>query len=220
MKPEAGASFEGAEIYYAQARPEMLRFLPPKVERLLDIGCSEGRFGESVKRAHPGCETWGIEPVAYAAAQAALRNDKVINAGVSPELDLPAGYFDVVTMNDVLEHIAYPETILPLVKRILAPGGRLVLSLPNVRYYLNARDFLVHKDWEYQDYGVMDRTHLRFFTEKSARRFLTEEGFDVIDLVGINGRRPKLHYRMLFAAAPGFFRDMRNPQFAIIARPH
>jgi len=53
----------------------------------------------------------------------------------------------------------------------------------------------------------------------AARRFLTEEGFDVVDLVGINGKRPKLHYRMLFAAAPGFFRDMRNPQFAIIAQP-
>jgi 2-polyprenyl-3-methyl-5-hydroxy-6-metoxy-1,4-benzoquinol methylase len=220
MQHAAAGSFEDAEIYYAQARPEMLQFLPAKVERLLDIGCSEGRFGEAVKLAHPGCETWGIEPVAHVAAQAALRNDRVINAAVSPDLDLPSAYFDVVTMNDVLEHIAYPETILPLVKRILAPGGRLVVSLPNVRYYLHVRDFLVHKDWEYQDSGVMDRTHLRFFTEKSARRFLVEQGFDVLDMVGINGRPLKIHYKALFALAPGFFRDMRNPQFAIVAQPH
>ena len=66
----------------------------------------------------------------------------------------------------------------------------------------------------------MDRTHLRFFTEKSARRFLTQEGFDVQSVVGINGRPLKLHYKALFALAPGFFRDMRNPQFAIIAQPH
>jgi SAM-dependent methyltransferase len=213
------ADADEQEVYYSQSRAEMLQFLPPRVGRLLDIGCSEGRFGEAVKRARPECETWGIEPVPEVAVEAARRNDRVIAAEVTPDLDLPAAYFDVVSMNDVLEHIAYPETILPLVRRVLAPGGRVLISLPNARYYLNVRDFVIHKDWEYQDYGVLDRTHLRFFTEKSARRFLNENGFDVISMAGINGRPLKLHYKVLFALAPGFFRDMRNPQIAIVATP-
>jgi SAM-dependent methyltransferase len=210
---------DGSDEYYSQARLEMVRFVPSNTRRLLDIGCSEGRFGAAVKAAIPGCETWGVEPAPEAAKQAATRNDRVINAEISPALDLPQAYFDVVTMNDVLEHIPYSEPTLDLIKRVLKPGGHLVLSLPNVRHYLNARDFLVHKDWEYQDFGVLDRTHFRFFTEKSAKRLLEREGFEVIQISGINGRPLKFHYKALFALAPGFFRDMRHPQFAVVAQP-
>ena len=210
---------DSAAEYYAQARPEMLRYIPKDTRRLLDIGCSEGRFGAGVKAALPGCETWGVEPVAGPAEEAARRNDKVIHGEIGPETELPKAYFDVVTMNDVLEHIPYSEPVLDLVKQVLKPGGKLILSLPNVRYYLNARDFLVHKDWKYEDFGILDRTHFRFFTEKSIARLLTENGFQVEMVEGINAPKLKAHYRALFALAPGFFRDMRSPQFAVIARP-
>jgi 2-polyprenyl-3-methyl-5-hydroxy-6-metoxy-1,4-benzoquinol methylase len=205
--------------YYSQSRPEMLRFIPPTTRRLLDIGCSEGRFGEAVKRAIPECETWGVEPVSEVAAAAATRNDKVINASIGAVADLPQGYFDVVTMNDVLEHIDYSEPVLASIKSLLAPGGRLVLSLPNVRFYLNMRDLIFHKDWEYKDYGILDRTHLRFFTQKSAARLLRQNGYEVLETTGINERRAKLHYRLLFALAPSFFEDMKAGQFAIVAAP-
>lgn len=207
-----------SDAYYSQSRPEMLRFIPDSTERLLDIGCGEGRFGAAVKQKLPRCETWGLEPSA-AAKEAATRNDKVVTGTIDAIKDLPQGYFDVVTMNDVLEHIEYSEPVLEGIKGLLKPGGRLVLSLPNVRFYLHLRDLIFHKDWEYKDFGILDRTHLRFFTQKSATRLLRENGYDVREVVGINTHRLKFHYRSLFALAPRFFEDMRYRQFAMVALP-
>ena len=209
----------GKDIYYSQSRPEMLRFIPPSTGRLMDIGCSEGWFGAAVKKALPNCETWGVEANAEAAAEAATRNDKVLHGLIGEVEGAPESYFDVVTMNDVLEHIPYSEPVLAVVKRLLRPGGRLVLSLPNVRYYLNVRDLVFRKDWEYQDYGILDRTHFRFFTQKSAARLLTENGYRVVEEAGLNPPRLKLHYKALFALAPGLFEGMRYPQFALAAEP-
>jgi 2-polyprenyl-3-methyl-5-hydroxy-6-metoxy-1,4-benzoquinol methylase len=203
--------------YYSQSRLEMLGFLPPNPERLIDIGCGEGLFGAAVKARFPTCETWGVELVAEAAEKAATRNDRIIRAAVDGPAELPSSYFDVVTMNDVLEHITWPEPVLATVKRILRPGGTLVLSLPNVRYFLNVRDLVFKNDWEYRDFGVLDRTHFRFYTTKSAVRLLQENGFRVEEVVGINPARLKLHYRTLFSVAPRFFHWMRFPQFAIVA---
>ena len=205
--------------YYAQSRSEMLQFIPEDTKRLLDIGCSAGGFGAAVKATIPACEIWGIEPIAGPAKLAAQRLDRVIHGEIGPSTDLPDAYFDVVTMNDVLEHIPYSEPVLKIVTRILRPGGLLVLSLPNVRYYLNIRNFIFGKDWAYSESGILDRTHFRFFTEKSAARLLRDNGFEVLTVRGINPSKLKVHYAALFALAPGFFNDMRFPQFAVVARP-
>ena len=209
----------GHDRYFSQSRPEMLQFVPASTRRLLDIGCSEGRFGEAVKRAYPECETWGVEADAKAAAEAKTRNDHVLHGLIGEVEGVPEGYFDVVSMNDVLEHIPYSEPVLEIVRRLLRPGGRLVLSLPNVRYYLNVRDLVFRQDWEYQDYGILDRTHLRFFTQKSAERLLSENGFRVVQQAGLNPPNLKLHYRALFALSPGLFDGMRYPQFGLVAEP-
>lgn len=204
--------------YYLQSRPEMLQYLPERFSTLIDVGCAEGFFGAAVKRAFPEAEVWGLEPSPEVAREAERRCDRMISCPLEHAgAQLPSSYFDVVTMNDVLEHLPYPEPGLALVQRILKPDGRLVLSLPNVRYYLNVRDLVFRKDWEYRDFGILDRTHMRFFTQKSAVRTLTDHGFEVSLVEGINEEQHKLHYRALFALAPSFFRDARFPQFAIVA---
>jgi 2-polyprenyl-3-methyl-5-hydroxy-6-metoxy-1,4-benzoquinol methylase len=204
--------------YYKKSRSEMLDFLPPGATRLIDIGCGEGLFGAAVKTRYPACETWGVEPIADAAERAATRNDRVIHAPLEDIAELPLAYFDVVTMNDVLEHMTWPEPALALAKRILRPDGRLVLSLPNVRYYRNVSDLLFKNDWEYLDYGILDRTHFRFYTTKSAVRLLEQNGFKVEQVTGINATPIEWYYRLLFAAAPRIFHSMQFPQFAIVAR--
>jgi ubiquinone/menaquinone biosynthesis C-methylase UbiE len=210
---------DGGDVYYKQQRQEMLQFVPETTRRLVDIGCGEGGFGCGVKQHLPQCEVWGVELVEAAARIAAGRCDKVINAPFDDMEALPSGHFDVVTMNDVLEHLPYPEPALATVKRILKPGGLLVMSLPNVAHYLNVRDLVFRNDWEYQEFGVLDRTHLRFFTQKSAVRTLKENGFEVLRAQGINPSPLKPHYAVLFALLPGLMRPMRFPQFAIVARP-
>lgn len=208
----------GNEGYYKSNRAEMLVFLPPQPKRLVDIGCGEGMFGAAVKARFPACEVWGVEPT-EAAAAAATRYDRVINAPLDGATDLPERYFDVVTMNDVLEHIPWPEPALAAARRILRPEGRLVLSLPNVQFLVNVLNLVKRNEWEYTDNGILDRTHFRFYTTKSARRLLEQNGFQVERIVGINPMRPKWYYRVAMALAPKYFYWMRFFQFAVVARP-
>jgi ubiquinone/menaquinone biosynthesis C-methylase UbiE len=205
--------------YFGQDRQELLQFVPNGVLTLVDVGCGEGFFAAAVKRARPACEVWGLEPAGAAAAQARTRCDRFIQAPFEDSDDIPSAYFDAVTMNDVLEHLPCTESALRLAKRMLKPTGTLVLSLPNVAYYLNVRDLVIHNDWEYRDFGILDRTHLRFFTEKSARRTIEANGFSVRLVQGINEAVLKPHYRLLFAILGKMAHPMRFPQFAVVAQP-
>jgi 2-polyprenyl-3-methyl-5-hydroxy-6-metoxy-1,4-benzoquinol methylase len=208
----------GSGEYYGQGRPEMLQFIPESTKTLIDIGCGEGRFGAAVKRTLPQCEVWGVEPVTAAATIAAQHSDKIVSQKIEEIGDLPSEYFDIVIMNDVLEHLTYSEPALSIVKRLLKPSGQFIMSLPNVRYYTNVRDLLFKGDWQYEDFGIRDRTHFRFFTKKSATRLLSENGFEVTKIVGLNAPRLKLHYRALFGIAPSSFSDMVFPQHAFVSR--
>lgn len=205
--------------YFQQARPEMLRFVPSDTQTLLDVGCGEGFFGSAVKEMIPTCETWGIELAVAAASAAATRNDKIINGAFGSCEDLPANYFDVVVMNDVLEHLPFPEPALDVVRRLLKPSGLFVMSIPNVRFFVVVSDLLLRGDWEYKDFGILDRTHLRFFTKKSIANLLKQNDFSIERLVGINSEKLKLHHKLLFALAPRNFTDMKFPQFAVVSRP-
>ncbi len=205
--------------YFAQSRPEVLPFVPQTARRILDVGCAEGRFGEALKRMVPGREVWGVEINPAAAQAARARLDKVICADattLAPQ-DVPAGTFDAITFTDSLEHMADPAVVLKALAPALAPGGVFVISVPNVRYLYNLWHVVVEKDWRYEPAGILDRTHLRFFTEKSLRRFLSEElGFELLKLEGIN-RLLSWKFDVLNALSLGYFRDTRCTQFVAVA---
>lgn len=204
-----------SQAYFQQSRPEMLRFLPADPARLLDVGCGEGAFGKSVRDKFPNCEVWGAE-ISPAAANIASSRLHTVKQGDFLATVFPQGYFDVITMNDSLEHMVDTHAALAKVRSLLKPGGALIVSFPNVRYYQNLRDLVFRNDWQYQDFGILDRTHYRFFTSKSAARTLSECGFEVELIEGLSSPI-QLHYRILFAAFPRFFYWMRFPQFAVRA---
>ena len=212
--------------YFTQERQEMLPFVPAQRRRVLEVGCSEGLFIGSL----PGVEeSWGIEPSA-AAEMAKERLTRVFHATFDEvEAELPSNYFDVVICNDVIEHMPDYNHFLSAIAKHIAPGGMLVGSIPNVRFYNNMMQFLFEKDWYYTDSGILDRTHITFFTEKSLRRTLERHGFAVRQLQGINtGARPSdsLRTSLYLAAArilsfvsAGYFSDTLHLQFAFQAVP-
>jgi SAM-dependent methyltransferase len=171
----AGAMSDNAYAYVDTPRSEMVEFVPPGTRNLLDVGCGRGGFGRSLKERVPVSIT-GIEVDPGAVATAEQRYDRVIT-GVFPD-DVPPGLrFDCIVFNDILEHLVDPWEALRAARRILEPGGAVVASIPNMRYWPVFWRLVTKGEWRYVDDGTLDRTHLRFFTLSSIREMFETSGF-------------------------------------------
>lgn len=171
--------------YYANARQEMLQFIPDTAKVVLEVGCGEGKFSSFL--VERGIETWAIEPNPQSASSARNKLHKVFTGSIDEKLsELPENYFDVVVMNDVLEHLTEPWEDIQKLKSKLKDQGVFVSSIPNVRYAKNLFNVLFKKDWKYTDDRILDITHYRFFTKKSIRRLFEENGYKVQKMKGIN----------------------------------
>lgn len=177
--------------YVDSHRPELLRFLPQGISSILDVGCHRGAFGGFLKQSDPDLVVWGIEPNSLAAEVARTRLDKVVH-GRWPG-DIRAGErFDCLTFNDVLEHLVDPWAALDSAHAYLREGGWVMASVPNVRRITLLEDLALRGRWTYTDEGLLDRTHLRFFTKSSIGDTFRAAGF-VIERIGgvglLGGRR-------------------------------
>jgi 2-polyprenyl-3-methyl-5-hydroxy-6-metoxy-1,4-benzoquinol methylase len=183
MKAEAAAQAAQASTYFANERPEVAALLPSGARHVIEVGCGEGRFAGHLR----GRESyWGVEP-SVAAERARERLDTVLRGTWDEvEAQIPARHFDLAVCNDVIEHMPEPEQFLASLKTKLVPGAVVVGSVPNVRYLPHLAELLWQRDWRYTDVGILDRTHLRFFTQTSLERLFTGQGFGIERLTGLN----------------------------------
>ncbi|HEU4522622.1 MAG TPA: class I SAM-dependent methyltransferase [Thermoanaerobaculia bacterium] len=144
---------------------------------ILDVGCGYATTSERLRRL--GNRVTGIESSAEAVAVASERLDEVVAADLQDTAKIGDRRFDAIVFADVLEHLSWPETILKQYLRFLAPGGSVIVSLPNVGLW-SVRLSLLTGRFEYADTGVLDRTHLRFFTRRTARRLIEEAGLSIV----------------------------------------
>lgn len=211
--------YEDKETAYFQTpRREMLAFIPAGVTSILEIGCGTGAFGALAKR-QLGCRYVGVELFESAAAEARPRLDEVHVLDVqTSELPFSPAAFDCLVCNDVLEHLVDPWAVLKTLKTFVRPGGFIVSSIPNVRFSEVVKDLVFRKRWEYRDQGVLDRTHLRFFTEHSIRALMESAGAEVVQLKGINAIDYAWRLRLLNTLLLGALDDMRYMQYGCLAR--
>jgi 2-polyprenyl-3-methyl-5-hydroxy-6-metoxy-1,4-benzoquinol methylase len=203
--------------YYSQQRSEMLDFVPMGVQRVLEVGCGAGEFAASIRARTPNVVIWGVEPAAEAANIAAGRLDRVICSSFEPNMaELAGETFDCVVFNDVLEHVPDPEKILRETRPHLTEGGVIVASIPNILYFYEITRILITEDWEYQDYGILDRTHLRFFTRKSIVRLFRTAGYEIQEIRGINAFAGK-KFRIANLLTFGRLSDWKFVQFGVRA---
>ncbi len=169
--------------YLEEVNLPLLRQLErlPERGRLLDVGCGRGALGEALEAA--GWQVWGVELDAGAAGVARDRLTEVLRADLcdtsAVEKALGSTRFDALVFSDVLEHLYDPRTILEAYLRLLRPGAWVAVSVPNAVVWSNRLSWLFGRV-EYADTGVMDRTHIRFFTFRTARRLLEACSCEVI----------------------------------------
>jgi 2-polyprenyl-3-methyl-5-hydroxy-6-metoxy-1,4-benzoquinol methylase len=208
-----------AAAYHGSARADVLSLVPSGARRVLDVGCGAGRLGQELKES-TDVEVVGIELNPEVARSAAAFLDRVICASGEyidvEELDPP---FDCIIFADVLEHLVSPWATLRRFVDCLTPEGRIVASLPNVAHW-GVIAGLLRGRWDYQDRGLLDRTHLRFFTRRSVADLFAQAGLVI--------ERWERNYRLLEAdrryarlarwLARGPLRDLITFQYLVVAR--
>jgi len=156
----------------------------------------------------------GVELFA-AAAQAASESYATVHTGDIEEMDLPySRFFDYIICGDILEHLKDPYKIVRIARTWLKDDGVFICSLPNVRYWKVLYRLAFHGSWDYADAGVLDKTHLRFFTRKSCYQMFHEAGFQInSSRMLISGRR----YQFLNTLTLRVFEDLFGSQLVIAA---
>jgi 2-polyprenyl-3-methyl-5-hydroxy-6-metoxy-1,4-benzoquinol methylase len=204
--------------YFSSDRKDMLTFVPVNVKTSLEFGCGTGNFSRLLKEEY-GTETWAVEIDNQAAEKASKVLDNVICEDATASLGrLPAGYFDCVILFDVLEHLEDPYSFIKELKDKLSPDGVVVASIPNIRYFSAFRRYVFHGEWDYTDSGIMDKTHLRFFTLSSIKKFFTEQGYDIKKLRPLHPSGSNT-LKILNLLTLGRFRDCKYKHFAVVAGP-
>ena len=147
---------------------------------VLDVGCGQGQLSFEIKKL--GYDVWGVESSSFAAKKASERITRVLERDLTDliqvEKDLGDVRFDYIVFSDVLEHVPDPLTVLKGYRKFLKKDGRVLISLPNVANWV-IRLKLILGRFDYEDSGVMDRTHLRFFTFKTSQILVREAGLKV-----------------------------------------
>lgn len=172
--------------YFEHSRPEVLKLVPLEARRVLDVGCGNGALGKALKERQE-CFVTGLELDGTAAAQAEGVLDEVFAGDCQDAVFLSQSYpsgFDCIICADVLEHLPDPRAVLTLLKEALTADGVLVVSIPNARHH-SVIAGLVNGNWSYEDAGLLDRDHLRFFTRRELQKLLWRAGFEVVKLEAV-----------------------------------
>lgn len=207
--------------YYQSFREDVFELVPVSVEKVLSLGCGAAVTESKMKHDLNISYIMGIEKNEKVAniAKAKL-DDVIISDAECADLSLPQEYFDLLVCADILEHLVDPWKTLEIYSTYLKYNGHLLVSLPNVRfYYIIWR--LICGRWEYKDRGIMDRTHLRFFTFHEIKKMLWETGFEIVTIKRnyrlfepINHKYRKIARILSFY----FFRDFFTFQYVILAK--
>ena len=203
------------EIYYDRIRYDLLKLLPANasIENVLDVGCGAGATGEELKKKYGTKNVTGLEINREQAEKADRRIDQVIMTNADAEvLPFHSSQFDLILMADILEHLIDPWITLARYREFLKPGGILLASIPNVQYWRTVLNLLLGK-WEYEDSGILDRTHLRFFTKASIYELFMHAGFKISKIDFEMGLKGKIIDILTFA----IFRNFGLFKFLILA---
>jgi SAM-dependent methyltransferase len=203
--------------YYAGVRQDILPFLPQHSPRILEIGCGTGDTLSYLKE-NSYCD-WACGVDLFPDAVASAREkavDEIYQSNIEETiLPIETGSINTILCLDVLEHLINPQKVVAYLHTLLAPGGIIVASIPNVRHYSASMPLLIQNKWEYTNSGILDNTHLRFFVRDTAIELMQSSGL-TIDRVIPNkiGRKGSIFNTLSL----GIFESFLALQYLIVAK--
>lgn len=209
--------------YYDVDRSDFVRWVGPVSGRVLEIGCGTGR-NAPLLRANGATEIVGVEIDEGAAAQAALRFDRVYAEPIESAVGKLAAPFDLILCADVLEHLVDPWEILRQLRKLSAPQGVLAVSIPNARHYRAVWNiafgagFKYPLEGTYDPHSIFDSTHLRFFTRRNVRDSLRHTGWHPERWGVPSGHRLVRLRRLIGTVSRGKANEWLAFQWYVIAR--
>lgn len=207
--------------YFGHVRREVEPALPTQCGRVLELGCGAGATLGWLRQRPGTTHTTGIEIFADAAARAAQQAD-VVHCLDFERNTLPGPHtaFDTILCLDVLEHMVDPwQVVHRLVTQHLAPGGTLVVTVPNIQHHTVVLPLLLKGRWQYEEAGILDRTHLRFFSRHSAVSLLAHAELSPATCTPLSFAENRLK-RVINQATGRLFEGLITPQYLLSARKH
>lgn len=174
--------------YDDNPRKDLIKVITGSPEIIFEIGCGSGATGAVLKQKFKNLQYFGLEFVEEAAYVAQTRLDKVIIGNIEKinldDYGLPKGNIDIIICADVLEHLYDPWKTLFILKDYLKPNGKIVASIPNIQN-IDIILKLLSGNWTYTKYGLLDATHIRFFTLNEIAKLFTNTGYKISDTIPI-----------------------------------
>jgi trans-aconitate methyltransferase len=224
-QPRGIAEKGATATYYRNARHDMISLIRRAPRIAVEVGCGDGITGAEIKRKFSSASVCGIEINKEAAAIAATRLDRVLTHSIETLDYAGAGFeprsIDLVLFPDVLEHLYDPWNVLVRLKPFLAPDAQILASIPNVRnFWLMNR--LLSGNWDYTEDGLLDVTHIRFFTKKSVTQLFQQTGYRITAMhSNVDVRVPEMQSadgRPVNIDSPNFTLKNMSPQDLIELR--
>jgi 2-polyprenyl-3-methyl-5-hydroxy-6-metoxy-1,4-benzoquinol methylase len=189
-----------------------------KYRNILECGCSTGFISKQL--AAGGSRVVGIEIDTEAAERARQFCARVLSLDLNqPDWSQAVGeQFDLVTYGDVLEHLLEPQAVLRETRNVLVPGGRVLISLPNIAYWTMRGKLLMGK-FEYASMGLLDYTHLRFFTVHTARNMIEQAGYRIVHFYPVMGAKFTGHFRPMWQRLTNWFPNSLAFQMLFLVEP-
>lgn len=206
--------------YFTNIRHDLINFIShDRKNKVLEVGAGGGDTLIAIKRMGLANEVVGIELNKVAGSN---QNDPSIDRFIfgnieSMEVDLPENYFNVIICGDVLEHLIDPWKTIEKLQRHLKKGGKLVASVPNIRHYRALYQLFVKGRFSYTEFGLFDKTHLRFFCKRDMLEILSTSQLSPDSITPIFKHLPPSRINTINRLSLGLFEEFLTLQYLISA---